>query len=323
MLLKNKNDYNKLDQLLCPTVNVLAYLVSLITKKGPQFYPNAYKCFEKFNFIPINYHYYNPVVKESMLPDNYENIEDPLLGIDLNLKGQFDLLDKFNYNSETEKFNIDPDKLNNQFYYHNNMYESGDAETLYNMVRFFKPKRFIEIGSGYSTLLVKSAIDKNISEGGHKTLLSCIEPFRNQWLETVGFEVIREPVEKIDLEFFKQLEENDILFIDSSHNIRTAGDVVYEYLRILPSLNKGVIVHFHDIFLPQDYPKKWIVDYKWFWTEQYLLQAFLIFNKSFKVLLSLNYLHLKFTDRLASKCPIYSIEREHRIPGAFWVQKIE
>lgn len=96
--------------------------------------------------------------------------------------------------------------------------------------------------------------------------------------------LIREKVEDVDLKFFKTLKENDLLFIDSTHMIKPIGDVLKIYLEILPSLNKGVIIHIHDIFTPHNYPKAWLIDQVKLWNEQYLLEAPLSFNESFEVI---------------------------------------
>lgn len=105
------------------------------------------------------------------------------------------------------------------------------------------------------------------------------------------------------MEIFGELEENDILFIDSSHMIRPEGDVLFEYLEILPSLAKGVIVHIHDIFSPRNYPKQWLVDEVRFWNEQYFLEAFLSHNRSGKIIAALNYLQHNHPETLKSVAP--------------------
>lgn len=119
---------------------------------------------------------------------------------------------------------------------------------------------------------------------------------------------------------FQKLKENDILFIDSSHVLKTGSDVQYEYLEILPRLNKGVLVHFHDIFLPAEYPQKWILEDHKFWNEQYLLQAFLAFNDSFEILWAGSYMHLNHPDKLEQFFKSYN--KNKRWPGSFWVRKI-
>ena len=131
--------------------------------------------------------------------------------------------------------------------------------------------------------------------------------------------VIREKIEEQKLSLFSQLQENDVLFIDSSHIIRPQGDVLFEYLELLPSLNNGVIVHIHDIFSPKNYPKRWLQDEVWFWNEQYLLEAFLSHNTSWKIIGALNFLHHNFHEEFKQAAPFLSIKDE---PGSFYIQKI-
>lgn len=133
-------------------------------------------------------------------------------------------------------------------------------------------------------------------------------------------ELIRDKVENTDKIIFNQLEENDILFIDSTHIIRPQSDVLFEYLEILPTIKSGVIVHVHDIFTPKDYPNEWIFDEHRLWNEQYLLEAFLIFNTEFKIIGALNYLSHNFNKEFKDKTPIYS-QQAGREPGAFWMIK--
>ena len=147
---------------------------------------------------------------------------------------------------------------------------------------------------------------------------TCIEPFENLWLEKLSVKVIRKLVEDVDVNFFNQLDENDILFIDSSHIIRPQGDVLFEYLQILPILKCGVIVHIHDIFTPKDYLDEWKIKGTLFWNEQYLLESFLCLNSSYKIIGALNYLKSNYYDELAEKCPMLTKDRE---PGSFWIKK--
>ncbi len=118
---------------------------------------------------------------------------------------------------------------------------------------------------------------------------------------------------------FRSLAAGDILFIDSSHVIRPRGDVVFEYLEILPALDVGVIVHIHDIFLPRDYPAEWIVDEVRFWNEQYLLEAFLTLNSDWKVIGALNFLRHHHYQELKAKCPFLTDDRE---PGSFYIERV-
>lgn len=291
---------------------------------GAREMPNAHRALDKFDIACVPYHYYQPVYNVADLPERTWTEEDPLRGLDMNLDGQLDLLQRFDYNSELLEFPWDEkdekagDSLG--FYYNNGAYVEGDAEVLYSMIRHFQPRTLIEIGSGFSTRLAKSALDKNRSEG-HDSRHVCIEPYEKPWLEQLGgTEVVRRRVEEVPPETFHALQANDILFIDSTHVLRTRGDVFYEYLRILPALNSGVIVHIHDIFFPFEYPRHWIQEQRWLWTEQYLLQAFLVYNSQFEILLSLSYLAHFEKQALADKAPVFAGQTDSR-PGGFWMRK--
>ena len=181
----------------------------------------------------------------------------------------------------------------------------------------------IEIGSGFSTLIAHEAMKMNQQESGtYNYTHICIEPYENKWLENIEVEVMRKVVEQIDKGLFYTLNKNDVLFIDSSHTIRPHGDVLFEYLEILPILNPGVLVHIHDIFTPKDYLSEWVCDEVRLWNEQYLLEAFLTFNCEYKVMGSLNYLSHHHKDFLSAKCPIYKMESQTREPGSFWLMKV-
>ena len=257
-----------------------------------------------------------------MLPANYEDTENALFGIDLDVKNQLHLLAKFVYNKELEAIPLEK-RQELEPYYRNKNFRSGDAEILYSMIRHYKPKKIIEVGSGYSTLFMLSAIKQNKKESASETELICIEPYEQAWLEKLGISVIRKHIETLDLTFFEQLTANDILFIDSSHVIRTQGDVVFEYLKVIPSLRKGVIVHCHDIFMPMEYPINYILDYKYFWNEQYLLQALLSHSKRYRTLLSLKFLSTHYRPDLEICCPILARENEREGPASFWFQVVE
>jgi predicted O-methyltransferase YrrM len=163
----------------------------------------------------------------------------------------------------------------------NEYFSSPDAEVLYAMVREFQPHRIVEVGSGHSTKICRqAALDASL-----KTRIISIDPFPRQEVGTLADEIHRIEVERLqDLEAFKSLAENDILFIDSSHVIKTGNDVVFLYLKVIPELAPGVLIHIHDIFLPYDYPKDWVTVKRWDWNEQYLVQALLMNSNAFDVL---------------------------------------
>jgi predicted O-methyltransferase YrrM len=278
------------------------------------------KIFMYIGLLPVLDHYYQPLINPKKHLKKSLRDDRVLRGVNFNTQEQLELLNKFNYNSELINFPLNKTNLT-EFYYNHSSYKSGDAEYLYNIVRYFKPRRIIEIGCGNSTLMISNALKTNQLENQEYNCNHiCIEPFEQPWLESIDVELIREKIEDIDISFFQKLNKNDILFIDSSHIIRPQGDVLYEYLEILPILNPGVIVHVHDIFTPKDYLDNWIHDHHLFWNEQYLFEAFMTYNSEYKVIGALNYLTHHYRDELADKCPIFANQPE-REPGAFWIVK--
>lgn len=270
---------------------------------------------DHFNIAVLRHHYYEPVVFQGDLYKSLD-LERTLPGLKLDEARQLELIHQFHYRDEL--LNIPTNKVTpDKFGYNNGSYESGDAELLYDIIRHYKPKRIIEIGSGQSTLMAKIALSRNSAEGSQECLHVCIEPYEQPWLESKEVNVIRKRVEFCDKSIFDTLEENDILFIDSSHIIRPQGDILYEYLEIIPVLKKGVLIHVHDIFTPRDYPRSWIVDDRRLWNEQYLLEAFLSFNSNFRILLAANWLNNNHFEKLTEACPVL-MQQQGKQPGAFW-----
>lgn len=283
------------------------------------------KTFMRVGVLPIFEHYYSPLVNPKKHLISNINKDRTLNGLDMNVNEQLEILNKFYYSNELLKFPIN--KVNDlEFYYNNKSYDSGDSEYLYSMIRHFKPKHIIEIGCGSSTLMIRNAVHQNkLDDNNYSCIHYCIEPYEQPWLENIDVEVIRKRVEDIELSFFKKLQANDLLFIDSSHMIKPQGDVLFEYFDILPNLNSGVIIHIHDIFTPKDYPQEWIYRHV-LWNEQYLLEAFLMFNNEYKVIGSLNFLANHYKNEFYQKCPIFNKQSKENpsmleLIRAFWIMK--
>lgn len=180
-----------------------------------------------------------------------------------------------------------------RYSFDNDYYSSPDAEVLYAMVRVFRPERIIEVGSGNSTLLFR----QGITDAQLKTRLVSIDPWPRREIAQHSDEVIAQRVEDMrDLSRFEMLNANDILFIDSSHELKPGNDVLFLLLHVLPVLRPGVIIHIHDIFLPFEYPRSWVVDWKRGWTEQYLVQALLQDSTQYEVLWAGHYLQRTLPD---------------------------
>lgn len=190
------------------------------------------------------------------------------------------------YEKEISKF-LHSEKNKVGFSFKNNWYTSPDAEILYSIARDAEPNRIIEIGCGNSTKLFRQAIlDENL-----ETTLVSIDPNPRTKIASLSDIIHRNKVENIEeLGIFKELGDSDILFIDSSHVIRTGNDVVFLFLTVLPVLSEGVLVHVHDIFLPYDYPSEWKIKESREWNEQYLVQSILQYGNMFDVLWAGHYI---------------------------------
>ncbi|NOC44813.1 MULTISPECIES: class I SAM-dependent methyltransferase [unclassified Ruegeria] len=152
----------------------------------------------------------------------------------------------------------------------NGYYDSPDADALYLMIRRFQPKRVIEVGCGNSTRVTRQAI----IDGNLDTTITAIDPYPRADIAHVVDRFEQKRLEETDPALFAELETGDILFIDSSHVVRMSNDVAHLFCRIIPSLNPGVVIHVHDVFLPYEYPKRFFYDCPG-WGEQYVLHSLL------------------------------------------------
>ncbi len=280
-------------------------------------FPELFRYWEQHGFHVTPVHFYQPIPDTRSLPETLWNRPGELPGIHMNDAVQLELLRNHfpKFRSEYEQLPTEPTGKPGRFYFNNGLFSGTDALVAYCMIRHFQPRLIIEVGSGFSSLIAAEAIAKN----GHSALI-CIEPFPQGFLRQ-GFpglqSLIEKRVEEIGHEFFSQLHSGDILFIDSSHTVKIGGDVNYLFLEVLPRLNPGVIVHVHDIFFPFDYRRDWVMDELRFWTEQYLLQGFLSFNREFEVLMANHYLahyYLEDFKRTFPNAPWWA-------GGSFWMRR--
>ena len=249
-----------------------------------------------FKSVYLPGHFYSTVPEKEDILSFFRNNTiqiDTCLGIDLNSEVQKDHLKKiYQFYSEVcfPEF-----KVNTSLYYSkNDFFVHSDAIYLYSIIRIYKPCKIIEIGSGFSSAVM---ID-TFNQIKHKASLTFIDPYPSRLNnvlaflppnEYVDYNIISFKVQTIDFELFSDLEENDILFIDSSHVSKIGSDLNYLLFNIIPKLKTGVIIHFHDIFFPFEYPMDWLLEGR-NWNECYLLRAFLLFNNSFEILLFNNYI---------------------------------
>jgi len=204
-----------------------------------------------------------------------------------------------------------------EYFTENGAFPALDAWVLEAMLRHLRPARVIEIGSGFSSLVTARVNRELLSPPAH---FICIEPYPADFLlaGVPGISEVRvERVQMTPLEIFMTLDNSDVLFIDSSHVVKTGSDVVWLFEEILPRLSAGVAVHLHDIFLPGDYPPEWVLDGV-NWNEGYLLHAFLAFNHVFDVLFGVNWMKHYGNDELLEAFPG---ARQAWAGGSFWMRR--
>lgn len=270
-------------------------------------------------------HYYSPIPTTRILSADLWTHDRTPIGFELNVDRSSEYLNVLSrryggeYNSFPKKRGRDP----HTYYLDNDAFLPGDAEVLYAIVRDLKPRRIVEIGSGYSTLLICQAIRANQKESPERRCeFIAIEPYPPAFLNPLPGEVTRieaKPIQEVNLSLFSSLQENDVLFIDSTHVARIGSDVVHECLAILPSLSPGVIVHIHDIFIPAEYPRLWIDQSRLFWNEQYLLEAFLTFNCEYEVIMPVHAIWRRNPKLFFEAIP--SATSCRMAPSSFWMRR--
>jgi len=291
------------DVVFWPVVIATAGLYETMRRWGLQRLPRCRAALIKRGVFPIRNHYYEPLFDCTQLDHAKLDARRSLPGVDLNTAEQLALLSEFRWQDEIRGLpDADPGGVG--YHFDNPWFGRGDGELWYQLLRLKKPRMIIEIGSGYSTRAAVAALTKNRQEDpAYQCRHVCVEPYEMPWLESLGVEVIRKRVEHVDTALFANLCAGDILFIDSSHMIRPQGDVLVEFLEILPSLPSGVIVHIHDIFTPYEYPRWLVLEQQLFWNEQYLLEALLSGSNRWKIILAANQLRVEQFDKFKQACP--------------------
>lgn len=309
-----------LDVILAP-LSILGALWSLFVRSaGFDRMPLARKIYLTIGVLPVRRHYYEPFFDPCSFRKPVED-DRHLPGIDLRELEQLSLLETLRGQGALQGLPQDGDG-SGCFRYDNDFFTPGDAEFLFSMIRYCRPKQIIEIGSGNSTLMILHALEANRSDDPeYDCRLTCIEPYEAPWLEQRGVTVMRTCVEEMEPDFFASLESGDMLIIDSSHVIRPQGDVLYLYLQVLPVLKTGVFVHVHDILTPRDYFRTWMVDKLQLWNEQYMLEAFLSMNSDYQVVAALNFLRHHHLEHLAAVCPVLAQNPDSE-PGSFWIRRL-
>jgi hypothetical protein len=247
-----------------------------------------------------NGHFYSPVVDTDEAAQAERRIwpaQPQLLGIDFDDESHRvvlrDLFPRFigDYDYPEQ---LPPESVENAFYTQNSQFSWLDSRTLFVLLRAWRPARIVEVGSGYSSLLMAD-VNRRFLDGACN--ITCIEPYPRPFLVDNGdFTLVREKVQDVPLAVFDELRAGDVLFIDSSHVAKTGSDVNWLYFEVLPRLASGVRIHIHDIFFPHDYPRDWVLQDNRSWNEQYVLRALLMYSTAFRVLFGSSYAFFRFPE---------------------------
>lgn len=275
--------------------------------------PHIYRAADRLGVYPVIDHYHDPPVR--VVPDTRQR--ERRLRVDMRDREQLALLEQFRFGEELKAIRRTPDGSLSP-YYDNAAFAPADAQIYHSLIRHFRPHRVVEIGAGESTRFAAHALALNASYG-HAAELTAVEPFEAAYLDELGARVIRQRVEELGIASFTNLQPNDFLFIDSSHLPRPGGDVPFLLLEMIPALPPGVVLHIHDVFTPRDYPAEWSRR-RWFWTEQYVVEALLIGNARLEVLLSVSYLTERYPREFAAACPVAAARENGPTPSSIWLR---
>lgn len=272
-------------------------------------------------FVPPG-HFYSPIPSlEEIKRDEskiFGRIPNNIPGIDLHESEQFKLLDDFVKYYENMPFQ--PYKVEGlRYHFDNNAYSYSDAIFLHCMIRHLKPKRIIEVGSGYSSCVI---LDTNELFFDNSIKTTFIEPYPDRLMSLIKendknkTRIIPQRLQEISINEFEELEANDILLIDSTHVSKINSDVNRVFFEILPSLSHGICIHFHDIFFPFEYPMEWIYG-GMAWNEIYMLRTFLQYNSQFRIVLMNTFMEHFHEPFFREKMPLCL----KNAGGSIWIRK--
>jgi len=279
----------------------------------------------KFVFPFTPGHYSSPLPASKEIASRSQALFDRSVtrcpGIDLREEAQLELLENFSRFYDDLPFPTQPGETT-RYYYDNGWFGYGDAITLYSVLRHYEPRRVIEVGSGFSSAAMLDVNDLFLDRKVHFTFVEPHPKGEKRLLQLLTHEdqdqhiILRKQVQDVHLELFHTLSANDVLFVDSSHVGKVGSDVTHILFRILPELKPGIIVHFHDIYWPFEYPEEY---FSWMaWNEAYFLRSFLQYNKAFEVLYFNSFMARRHTGALREKMPL-CIDNPVTEDGRWWL----
>lgn len=304
------------------------FIKTLAHKKKPHNQKKLYDLCCAFIGLPRQFvvpgHFFSPIPSEEDLTQRIQTMPSSetvheVDGIDVSLEKQLTLWEALLPHLEHIPFSVEPCG-DNRYYFANGSYEQGDGAILYAMLHHLRPKKIIEIGCGYSSLLTFDVV-RNELRG--ETKITLIDPYPELAIALIGAErlasatLIGDKVQNVATDLFRELNAGDLLFIDSTHVAKAGSDVLHDYFTILPALKPGVIIHIHDIFWPFEYlPESFSGNFP-AWNELYLLRALLTNNTAYEILFFNHYFGLMAKDKISETYPRFL----ENTGGSIWLKK--
>lgn len=262
--------------------NTLVSLAGRVLYSSPEFQKKIQQ--NNINIVPADFYSQIPSVEDINNSFEYKDNNEEIYNSGIfNKKNIQNFMEKIGIYVEEfsppKDGNIDKPK---EYFWNNPAFSFFDALSYYCVLRHYKPLHVLEVGSGFSTLVADAAIKKN-----NIGKLTLIEPYPKAFLRELDSvdKIIESFVQEISVpDLVALVESSDIWFIDSTHTVKIGSDCLYLYLKIMPEISKDIIVHTHDIYLPFGSNKKMALNKQIFWTEQYLLYAYMLDNPKIEVL---------------------------------------
>lgn len=285
-------------------------------------YPVMRRVARRMGYHLVRADYYSPIPDVEALPARVWNDSASMPGVDLRVDQALALLER-ELAAYLAEFSppAGPPGTASGYHYANPMYGSVDGDVLYAMIRHLRPRRVLEIGAGYSTLVIADAAARNAADGSPVSHV-VVDPYPADVLRRVAdrIELCAQAATSLDPQRYQALQSGDVLFIDTTHTVKIGGDVLFLLLEVLPAVAPGVVVHVHDFFRPFEYPRVLFERFHVYWQEHYLLQAFLAYNTAFTVLMPVHAVCRLHPERVAAVVPTYS---RGMFPSALWLRRTD
>lgn len=274
-----------------------------------------------------NGHFYSPVCNPHELWERQDEIWRqplaPVLGVDFNDAMHLTILREW-FPRQLPAYDYpeqgSADEALTHYYTANSQFGWLDSRALFVFMRELRPRRIVEVGSGYSSMLMAD-VNQRFLDGACE--IRCIEPYPRAFLQrgVPGIrEVIVQPVQRVPMTVYERLQAGDFLFIDSSHVCKTGSDVNHLFFEVLPRLAPGVLIHIHDIPLPNEYKPEWAIQENRSWNELYLLRALLMYSTAFETVFGCDYAYTRFPDAVRTALALPNGAAFGG--GSYWIRRL-